>query len=171
MLFARNALWLLSSLFLLGPELVSAQDSTLVAFKLKDQFDREYSEESWGDSTIVLFGSDKGGLEFNKIWAKAVRDSLKATNKFEKIKLVGLSDLRIVPFFLKRLVYAKLPKHRKKGVLLDWQGVFPQAYHFVPDACNILVFNAAKKLVHQSAVQQFDPKEFNTILEKIALCQ
>ena len=171
MLFARNRLWILLSVFLLCPEMGSAQDSTLVAFKLKDQFDREYTEESWGDSIIVLFGSNKEGLEYNKIWGKAVRDSLKALNKFEKIKLVGLSDLRIVPFFLKRLVYAKLPKNRKKGVLLDWQGVFPQAYHFVPDACNILIFNAAKKLVHQSAVQQFDPEELSTILEKIALCQ
>ena len=171
MLFARNALWLLLIGFLLDPEMISAQDSTLVAFKLKDQFGREYSEESWGDSTIVLFGSDKGGLEFNKIWAKAVRDSLKAANKFEKIKLVGLSDLRIVPFFLKRLVYAKLPKNRKKGVLLDWQGIFPQTYRFVPDACNILIFNSAKELVHQSAVHQFDPEKLSAILEKIALCQ
>jgi len=171
MLFARNRLWILLSVFLLCPEMGSAQDSTLVAFKLKDQFDREYTEESWGDSIIVLFGSDKEGLEYNKIWGKAVRDSLKAANKFEKIKLVGLSDLRIVPFFLKRLVYAKLPKNRKKGVLLDWQGVFPQTYHFTPGACNILIFNSANKLIHQSAVRQLAQKELRLIIEKIEMHQ
>ena len=126
MLFARNRLWILLSVFLLCPEMGSAQDSTLVAFKLKDQFDREYTEESWGDSIIVLFGSNKEGLEYNKIWGKAVRDSLKALNKFEKIKFVSLSDLQIVPFFLKRLVYIKLPKTEKNGFCWIGRGCFPR---------------------------------------------
>jgi hypothetical protein len=163
----RNKLWFLLSTFLLYPSVGFSQDSTLVSFKIKDQFNREYTEESWGDSIIVLFGSDKDGIEYNKIWGKAVHDSLKATNGFEKIKFVGLSDLRIVPFFLKELVKTKLPKDKRKRVLLDWQGVFPKTYQFESGACNILIFNSVQKLIHKTAVHQLSQEELKLIVEKI----
>lgn len=45
---------------------LAAQESTLIEFKLKDQFDREYSSESWQGNILIVIGSDREGSQYSQ---------------------------------------------------------------------------------------------------------
>ena len=103
-----------------------AQESKLISFEIKDQFDRIYTEESFKDSIIILIGSDKDGSEYNGLWAQAIVDSLKNKKGFEYIKIVPQADMSVVPAFMRAVVKLMLPKEKHKWFLVDWEGVFPK---------------------------------------------
>lgn len=137
----------------------------LIEFEMKDQFNREYTHESWADSIIVVFGSDRDGSDFNRIWGEAIQDSLKNEPGFEQVRYVAVADLRGVPFFLKGLVKGFFPKeNRKMWILLDWKGQFAEAYHFVKGKSNILIFNRQQQLMRHFAVTEMNPKQLPEIL-------
>ena len=144
--------------------ILSAQDTSLVAFRLKDQFDKVYTDNSWSDNVIVLIGSDRGGSAYNELWGKALHDSLRNVPGYNRIQFVGLSDLRGVPFFLKGFVRGKFPKDRESWVLMDWKGTFPKAYQFEAGASNILVFDRKKSLVYQAPVHQLSGETLHKLL-------
>ncbi|NKB67676.1 MAG: hypothetical protein GKR89_11485 [Candidatus Latescibacteria bacterium] len=144
--------------------MATAQDSTLVAFKLKDQFNREYSDKTWAHQLLVVIGSDRDGSQYNEPWGRALRDSLSTRAQGAKVHLVGLSDLRGVPFFLKGLIKSKFPQERDHWVLMDWGGLFPKTYRFVEKHCNILVFAPSGRLVWQTAVTQVQPTQMQSLL-------
>lgn len=144
-----------------------AQDSTLIEFNLKDQFDREYTHESWKDSVIVLIGSDKDGSAYNQIWGEAIHDTLEGIEGNRAIKFVGLSDLRGVPFFLKGYVRGKFPTDRNSWVLMDWKGRFPKTYDFQSKSCNILIFDQNRMLIYRTAVREFSQGELTIIIDKL----
>ncbi len=157
----------LGFLICLLPAAVFSQDSTLIDFKIKDQFDRVYTENSWPDSIIVIIGSDRKGSEFSGTWSGAIKDSLKNEPGFERVKFVGLSDLRGVPFFLKGFVRGKFPKDPANWVLMDWKGRFPKAYQFKKDHCNILIFDKQRQLIHQSAGTVLAPDKLKQIINSL----
>ncbi|MEZ4747113.1 MAG: hypothetical protein R3C41_13655 [Calditrichia bacterium] len=139
--------------------------TALIEFEMKDQFNREYTHESWGDSIIVVFGSDRDGSEFNRIWGEAIQDSLKNEPGFDKVRYVAVADLRGVPFFLKGLVKGFFPKeNRKMWILLDWKGRFAEAYHFVKGKSNILIFNRRQQMMRHFAVTEMNPEQLPEIL-------
>ena len=111
-----------------------------------------------------MLGSDKGGSEYNEIWGKAISDSLRSEKEFDKIQFVGLSDLSSVPFFMKWVIKGKFPDEKEKWVLMDWDGVFPEAFNFTEDAANILVFNTERKLIYQSFFKELDNNKLDEII-------
>lgn len=144
------------------------QDSTLIDFKIKDQFGRTYTADSWPDSIIVIIGSDRKGSEFSGTWSGAIKDSLKNEPGFDRVKFVGLSDLRGVPFFLKGYVRGKFPKEPDNWVLMDWKGRFPEAYQFKEDHCNILIFDAHRQLIHQTAGTTLNLEKLKNITNSLS---
>ncbi len=157
--------FLLVSFFLCFSIAAYAQDSTLIDFSLKDQFDQEYSHESWPGRVLIFIGSDKDGSEFNGVWGKAITDSLIGHPNFGNIQMVGLSDLRGVPFFIKGYVRGRFPKDKNQWVLMDWKGVFPKAYQFKEGMSNILIFDSQRKLAYQTAVRTMDNLELMQIVK------
>ncbi len=151
-------------LFLLSSANVFGQDSTLIRFTMEDQFGNEYTEQSWSDSALVFFCSDRGGSKYNEVWAKTLWDSLHVSGGAKSVRFIGLSDVSGVPFFLKGFVRSKFPEDTNKWVLMDWDGVFADAYHFREDACNILIFDSGRRLIHKSWVQSMEPRKFCEIL-------
>jgi len=155
---------LLFFLFLLSSAHTFGQDSTLIRFTMEDQFGNEYTEQSWSDSTLVFFCSDRGGSKYNEVWAKALWDSLHSSGRAKSVRFIGLSDVSGVPFFLKGFVRGKFPEDTGKWVLMDWDGVFADAYHFREDACNILIFDSGGRLIHKSWVRKMEKKKFEVVL-------
>lgn len=127
-------------LFVLGSVAI-AQEPELISFKIKDQFDRTHTDQEFRGSILVIIGSDKGGVEFNDQWARAIRGSLSDAPGLDEITYLRYADVRGVHFFLKGMVKGKFPKEEEFWVLLDWKGRIAKAYQFRSDASNIVVFD------------------------------
>ncbi|MFC1475449.1 hypothetical protein ACFLQW_00420 [Candidatus Zixiibacteriota bacterium] len=132
------------------------RDTTLIDFKLKDQFDNEYRDDDWQGRIIVLFGYDRKGNEYQDQWLAALRDSLPPSGDSTAISFIRLANVRGVPFFLKGMLKGKFPQEPDQWVLLDWKGRFDKAYEFEDDACNILVFDRQGALVYRTPVTELN---------------
>ena len=96
-------------------------------------------------------------------------DSLDGDTDIEQIRFIGVADLRGVPNFLKGFAKGKFPRDEDKSVLMDWKGIFAEAYQFKPKMSNILVFDHSGDLVHKTSVQAVDQQKLAVIAEKINL--
>jgi len=147
-----------------------ARESALIAFELKDQFDRPHTEKEFSGYIVILIGSDRGGSEYNPQWGKSIHDSLANEDGFERLKILAVADLRGVPFFLKGYVKGKFSKDEKRWVLMDWKGAFAASYQFEAGASNIIIFKRDGKLVHKTAVHGLEQEtlgELLTILKQL----
>ena len=95
--------------------------SHLVAFEMEDQFKNTYSHADFWGHILVVVGSDKEGASVAMEWGKALGKSLKPEIDGERVSLIGLSDLRGVPFFLKKYVRGKFSQSKEDWALLDWR--------------------------------------------------
>ena len=165
---SKSKILLQSLMFFIGCQFsminAIAQETHLVQFKIKDQFNREFTEKSWGDSILVLIGSDRDGSVYNEGWGAAINDSLASYPGGETIHFVPHADIRGAPFFVKGFIRGKFPKEREKWVMMDWKGVFSKAYQFVKGESNILVFDRQRKLVHQTSGKEVTPAALGGIL-------
>ncbi len=133
-----------------------AQDSTLIEFELKDQFDRSYSQNSFEDNIIILLGADRQGSQYTNSWGTILADSLRKYDVLDEVEFVALADLRAVPRLMRGMIKGYFPDDKNDWVLMDWEGRFPIAYDFESDHCNILIFNKNKKLIFQTSVTEYD---------------
>ena len=154
------------NMIILG-SMTMAQDTSLISFKLEDQFDRTYTEKDFENKIVIAICSDKDGSKYNSAWGEAIHDSLKNDKGFEQIKFLPVADVRGVPFFMKGFVKGKFPKKEEHWVLLDWKGQFAKAYDLKEDVSNIILFNDEGTLVYKTHVTELDFQELNTILSKI----
>lgn len=144
-----------------------AQDTTLISFKLEDQFGRTYTEKDFENKIVIAICSDKDGSKYNSAWGRAIHDSLKDDIGFGQVKFLPVADVRGVPFFMKGFVKGKFPKEEERWVLLDWKGRFAKAYDMKEEMSNIILFNNDGMLIYKTYVQELDSQELNTILSKI----
>lgn len=167
MLFGRLKIFvvLLSLLFAFGITL--AQDSTMIRFELKDQFNHVHTEQKFQSKPTILVGSDHDGSKYNDVWGKAIHDSLAEKNAQNLVQFLPVADLRGVPFFLKGFVKGKFPKELARWILMDWKGQFAQAYNFVPAECNIIIFDPDGKIIYLTSVREIDPAQLRKILDQI----
>lgn len=146
---------------------LAAQESTLIEFKLKDQFDREYSSESWQGNILIVIGSDREGSQYNERWGEAIHKALADSPGFSHVQFVGVADLRGVPFFLKGFVKGKFPEDRSKWLLMDWKGIFAQSYQFKDDVSNIVIFAPGGERLLQKTVTELDPDILDEIVQTV----
>ncbi len=159
---------LLVTLFLLSSTTSAlAQDSTLISFKIKDQFDKIHTDKDLSNSIVIIFGCDKDGSKYNQIWSKAIVDSLRNEEGFDQLKSLAVADLRGVPFFLKGFVKGKFPRERGKWALMDWEGEFAKSYRFEPKSCNIAVIDRSGVVVHSMYGQEIDYRKLKAVLERL----
>lgn len=157
----------LSFTFLLTTTQVFAQEDKLISFNVEDQFGKEYTERSWQDSILVVFGSDKDGSKYNERWAVALYENYQSENLKIPVTYIGVADLSSVPFFLKSTVRKFIKNSSENGIILDWEGVFPEAYNFVENNCNILMFDFNRNLIYQTAVQNLETEKITEIVNKL----
>jgi hypothetical protein len=141
--------------------------SHLVAFEMEDQFRNSYSHADFSGLVLVLIGSDKDGASIAMEWGKALGESLKLEKEEREVFVIGLSDLRGVPFFLKGYVRSKFPKKQEEWALLDWQGLFAESYGFVSGEANILVFGYSGSLIHQARFSDCESSAVEAIAAKV----
>lgn len=142
----------------------AGQQSTLIDFVIEDQFNRIHHQSDDTGKIRVVIGSDKNGSPFNEVWGLAIHDSLKHEPAYSEIKFLPLADLRGVPFFLKGYVKGRFSDEMDKWVLMDWDGLFSEAYGFESDAANILIFNGDGQLIHKTHGQEILEEKMNKII-------
>ena len=152
---------------LLCPIILQAQDSTLINFEIKDQFDRIHRYTAYIDNILIVIGSDNEGSQFNQRWSSVIHNSLKNDPGYERIAFLPVANVRGVPFLLKGFVKSKFPKEEDKWVLMDWEGDFAESYNFEEKSTNILVFDPNGKLAHRAHGRELEDDILEGILTTI----
>lgn len=158
------------TLVVLAPGPGIAQDSTLISFKLEDQFERPYTDQDFRNRILVVIGADKDGSQYAGLWGEAINETLSQQPNDKQITLIGLSDLRGVPFFLKGYVRGKFPKEDAGWMLMDWKGRFADAYQFEQECSNILIFDQQSRLIYQASVTAMDEEHLAEIVTLLHRC-
>lgn len=135
----------------------------LFDFAISDQFGQKHRHTDYSGKILVVIGSDKDGSQFNGAWNSAIEDSLKDHANYARVAYLPVADTRGVPFFIKPFVRRKFPKDKKEWVLLDWKGRFAKTYGYEPGSCNVLVFDASRRLVHREHGRELDPAKVEVI--------
>lgn len=85
-------------------------------FSLLDQYDKLYNIRQGEGGVVVLLASDKEGEPQYALWRSAIGERYK-----DKIFMIGIADVRTVPFFLKSRIKNNFRKDNAR-ILLDWTG-------------------------------------------------
>lgn len=163
---ARHCLGL-AGLMAIGP--LAAQETALIPFELEDQFERTYHGSDYSDRIVVVIGSDRDGSEFNARWGEAIHDALDGVPGFERVSFIPVAHLVGVPFFLKGMIRGRFPKEPERWALMDWDGVFDEAYGLVPGATNVFVFDGAGQLVQRAHGRELDDAVLRGIVSPLRI--
>ena len=104
-------------------------------FSLLDQYDKPYNIRQGEGSIVVLLASDKEGEPQNALWRSAIEERYR-----DKIFLIGIADVRTVPFFLKSRIKNNFRKDNAR-ILLDWTGEVFTNYVLAKHASNIVLID------------------------------
>lgn len=151
--------------------------SRLMPFEMEDQFRNSHSHEDFQDRVLVVIASDREGASVAENWGKALSLSLKQTRDDGRLNLIGLSNLKGVPFFLRDYVRGKFSQNTDDWALMDWKGLFAESYGFVAGNANVLVFDRAGRLIHQTHFSECRPHQvlsltaiIRGVLDERSLC-
>jgi predicted transcriptional regulator len=125
-----------------GQPLIDAQAP---AFSLRDQFDRQYSLQSFSGRPFILIASDKKGAEQNKSWIEGIRDRFN-----DRLPIIGAADVRRVPFFMKSRIQNDFKKDHEI-ILLDWDGAFFISYGLTQNVPNVILIDSQGYVRHLQA--------------------
>ncbi len=128
-----------------------------MSFEMEDQFRNSHSDADFKGRVLVVIGGDRKGAAAAENWGKALARSLKPEIDSGRLSLVGLSNLKGVPFFLKAYVRGMFSKNPGDWALLDWKGQFADSYGFIPGNANVLVFDKEGALLHQAHFSECRP--------------
>ncbi|MCK7491722.1 MAG: hypothetical protein MZW92_08595 [Comamonadaceae bacterium] len=140
---------------------------SLMTFEMEDQFRNSHSDADFKDRTLVVIGGDREGASAAENWGKALSQSLKAERDSGRLSLVGLSNLKGVPFFLKGYVRGKFSQNPGDWALLDWKGLFADSYGFIPGNANVLVFDKEGALLYQAHFSECRPDQVLSLTDII----
>jgi predicted transcriptional regulator len=118
-----------------------AAESNLIGAKapeitLQDQYDRTISLRGFEGRVVVLIASDKKGKAQNPPWDKAIREKYG-----DIVVLLGVADVRSVPFFLKGKIRNDFKKEYAASVLMDWEGEIFTAFGLAEKVANVVVID------------------------------
>ena len=115
----------------------------------------------------MVLGADRKGSQYTDQWGPTLADSLKKEGHIDSVEFVALANLQSVPGMMKGMVKGFFPKEKENWVLLDWDGEFDQAYDFVENKCNILLFDRERNLLVHEAVTDYNAETAERILNII----
>lgn len=146
---------------------VNSQSNTLITFSLEDQFNEKYTNDRYIGYYLILVGGDRKGAEYCFIWSDKIHEELKDSPMKDKIKGFGVADLMKAPSSLKSVIISKFPKEKKHRVLLDWEGLFNEAYSFKEDVANVIIFNPEGKRIYSTTVTNVDKAKLDEIISVV----
>lgn len=100
---------------------------------LRDQYDKPFNLRQWEGRALVLIASDKEGKIQNQDWQKAIRHRYG-----DRVVMLGVADVRSVPFFLKDRIKRDFQKD-PDAVFLDWDGALFVALGLKPHVSNVIL--------------------------------
>jgi hypothetical protein len=104
-------------------------------FSLRDQYDQPYSLQSFAGQPVVLIASDKEGSGQNRQWLALLKEKYGL-----RLRIVGVADVRTVPFFLKGRVRGDFKKD-EGSVLMDWDGALFTSYGLTKSVSNVILID------------------------------
>jgi len=104
-------------------------------FSLRDQYDQPYSLQSFAGQPVVLIASDKEGSGQNRHWLALLKEKYG-----RRLRIIGVADVRTVPFFLKGMVRGDFKKDGG-SVLMDWDGALFTAYGLAKNVSNVILID------------------------------
>ena len=120
--------------------LADGGEPALVRFEIEDQLRDVHTDGDYRKGIFVLLGADRRGSAFTSEWASAIGESLATLTGAPELRMVGLAHMKGVPRLLRGLIRSTFPKRPESWILLDWEGVFEDAYGYEKKNTNILVF-------------------------------
>jgi hypothetical protein len=132
---------------------------SLMSFEMEDQFRNSHSHADFKGRVLVVIGSDREGAPEAENWGKALSQSLKPERDSGRLNLIGLSNLKGVPFFLKDYVRGKFSQSAGDWALMDWKGLFADSYGFIAGNANVLVFDKEGVLAYQAHFSECRPDQ------------
>ena len=104
-------------------------------FLLKDQHGRTFNLRELEGQLVVIIARNKKGESQNHLWNIKIREKYG-----DRITILGVADLRSVPFFMKDKIKENFKKY-KNSILLDWDGKVADAYGFNENISNIILID------------------------------
>jgi hypothetical protein len=139
----------------------------LVPFEMEDQFRDPHTDADFKGRVLVVIGGDREGAPAAKSWGEALSRALKPEKDSGRLALVGLSDLKGVPFFLKAYVRGQFSKTPGDWALLDWKGLFADSYGFIAGNANVVVFDKEGNLAYQAHFNECRPDQVRSLTATI----
>jgi len=143
------------------------QSNTLIPFSLEDQFDVSYTDAQYKDYYVILVGGDRKGSDYCFTWSDVIKEKLENDSMKDKIKVLGIADLKAAPTSFRSFIKGKFPKEKKHWVLMDWDGIFAEAYKFQDDVANIIIFNPAGRRIYISTATDVEDNQLNKIFSTL----
>jgi len=127
-----------------------AIDAKAPDFSLFDQRDNPVTLRQLVGKPVILIASDDEGAKQNPAWRKTIVEKYR-----ERILVIGVADVRKVPFFLK----SKFKRDFQKDpatILLDWDGVIFTSYGLEKGVSNIIVIDKKgfQRYFHSGSAEQ-----------------
>ena len=130
-------------------------------FTLRDQRDSQISLRDLKGKVVLLIASDDTGAKQNAEWKKAVEKYV------GPITVLGVADVRKVPFFLKKRFKQDFQKD-PATILLDWEGIIFTSYGLAKDVSNIVVIdkNGIVRYLYSGSAESSAVERLRGVLNK-----
>ncbi len=139
-----------------------ASPTVLIDFEIKDQFGRIRTDDEFENKVVILVGSGRASSKNNEKWGSAIGAWMDEQEVFDTTRVIFVphADLSAVPKMLRPVARTFFPKKDStRWALLDWEGKLTDAYDYVPDKSNILIFDKNHQLqLHVSGAEPEDEK-------------
>jgi hypothetical protein len=116
----------------------AADDDSVVAFRLRDQFGRVHDAAAYRGRALILVGAGRGGRTAGTAWVEALRE-LQSDSAAPAVPVVAVADLRGVPRLLRRMVRGRFPDDPRRAVLLDWDGALARRLGVSAEECAVVL--------------------------------
>jgi hypothetical protein len=140
--------WLAGSM--VGSEATAADPAAsqprLQSFALTDQYGTNHNVSFPRERPLLLTVADRGGAEQMSGWLEPIHD-FDAT----LLDIVGVAQLRAVPWLLRNRVQRELRRQYSHPLLLDWQGQLERTLGCRLDQANVFLIDGHGRIVHHQA--------------------
>lgn len=127
-------IFMISAIAGAGQALINAKAPN---FSLADQNGLQYGLSTFAGQPVVLLASDKAGEEQNHQWKELI-----GRKYGDRVRVVGVADVRTVPFFLKKKIKNDFQKDQNT-ILLDWEGMLFTSYGLAKGVSNVILLDGS----------------------------
>ncbi len=113
-------------------------------FTLKDQFGNDLVYKFPKQKLSILAFGDKDGADQLENWIRPLYEKYT-----DKIDILGIAELSIVPGIAKGIVRGMIKKKSKQAVGLDWSGAVSKSFSYQKKQANIILIDKEGSIIHK----------------------